>query len=246
MADDRLASDDQFVVLVGVEGSHTADGVGDDRFGLGQFGLTRGVERIAEVLERSTHGLARVVENGDLAGKVELLRKFCIEQQAPRVRHLTSDTNIYTDTCGSPLVGGGVDRSRVIGRIGERVGDIGFVRHRSRWNRQDHRFRDEDRDHVVGWDDHVVARAAGLYSAKHLLVRRVEVLSDRDSVLVLEGRDQVGVHVLRPVVEVQVAVDLVEAARHLICTTRSGSPDVDCACAYPLDQAFGFVTNAGW
>ena len=200
------------------------DGVGHQLLGLCELVRVGGVERIAEVLQGSAHRLAQVIEHRDL----------------PRVLLLSSGSNTKPQVCGtsspttarstpSPVVphwyGTEYSPSGSNGKLaGEAIGQVVEVRHRIRVDRGEQALLDHDRHHVVGRHDDVEARSL-LHPSQHLLVRRVEVLGDRHVELLLERADQLGIDVLAPVVEREVAVGFAGLAppplrHHLLSPNR--------------------------
>ncbi len=210
MGDCDLAGHECFVVLVGVEGGDARLGVGDEIGRLTKVVDVGVVERVPQILERSTHRLARVVQHRHTTG--EAGREVWIEDERPaRLEVLADDRLVHTETRRPVLIRHRVGTLRVIRESLEVLSQVRVVRDGVLVQLDQQTLVDHDPDHVVGRHDEVV-RHAGLDLGQHRLVRLVERLDDVDVVLLLERGDQLGVDVLRPVVEVEIAIGATDLA----------------------------------
>ena len=199
-----IAGHQQLVVLVGVERGDTRQRIGHQRLCFGQLVLAGRVERVPEVLERSAHRLARIVQQGRCLPVEAVLRgDISIEDQAPRLGHVfAGHRQVDTETGGAPLVWRRVRAVGIERKTGCELGQqIAQVRNRVLVQRLDVARVDHDRHHVVGRHDEVVTRSTGVDDRLHRLVRVVVVLGDLDAEFCGERVFQLGVHVLGPVVD---------------------------------------------
>ena len=204
--DDDLARDQQVRVQVGVVRRGPLAGSLDHvRCGL-ELRLVGRVRAEAEPAQRGTHRLASVVEEQDPAG--QLACDLGVEHEVPRRVDITEQLDVDTQTGRAPQERHGEQQPRVVGRVGEVLVDVRDVGDRRARQRQQEVVLTHDLDHVVRRDDGVVLRATCDDACEHLLVLGVEVLDDADAELGLEVGDDVGVHVVVPVVQQQVPVGL--------------------------------------
>jgi hypothetical protein len=207
VGDVGLPGQDQLAELIRLVGHRPLPGLVDQLGRLLQLGLVLGVGVVPEVEQRRGHALARVVEDRDAA--VELTGLLLVEQPAPGRLGIVADRlGVHAQAGRAPLVRHRVGQARVVGRVGELVSDVLAVGDQVVIELEEHALLDHDLDHVVRRDDDVVVGAARADLGEQRLVRGERVLARADAELVAERGQQVGVHVLGPVVEQQVAVDL--------------------------------------
>ncbi len=211
MGDHRLSGDEQVVVGVGVEGGDAVLRRAQQLGRLVDLVLAGRVERVAEVLEGGAEGLPLVVEHLDLAG--ERGAHLRVEDQSPTQLFGIGDVVVAeADAGGAPLVRHRVGALGVEGRSGEQRIEVHQVGQGVVIECHQQRGIDHGLHHVVGRNHQVVGGASGVDLGQHRLVGVVEGLDDLDAELLLEPGDQIRVDVLRPVVQVEVAVGLARLA----------------------------------
>ena len=162
-----------------------------------------GVDAVA-ALERSDGvGIAAVVEHQDVA------RILFVPQVCPAGGSFVYHGSVVDDAGGAQHIGYGVGVLRVVIRVAVfridllEVGDVVVIQGLQ------HPLRDHLGHHVVGRDDDVERRAAGLELGVHRLVGIKGQVVDLDAGLFLEGRDDIEAvvravgDVLAPVIDVQ-------------------------------------------
>ena len=163
----------------------------------GQLVVVGRVEAVAQKLEGHADHLAVVVEHRHAALEVGAV------EHAPgglEVRHLAAEIAQAgdRDRVGHAVVHGLVERQFHVVRI-----DVHAVGDQVQVQLLEHALVVHDLDHVAAGKQQVVARRAGLELGVHFLVGGVGVDDDLAVVLALELRDQLGLDVVRPGVDVQ-------------------------------------------
>ena len=176
----------------------------DELVGRGaQLVLVARVERIPEHGFRDREGVARVIEHQNLSGV------FAVPEKIPAADVLFVHIGAVVDDADrAPGVGDGVEVVGVVGGILIRLVYVPVVRNVVKVQRQEQPLVDQPADHIVGRNDDVIRRAAGLELGIHRLVRVERHVIHMNARRLLEGGIDIDVtvravgNILAPVVDV--------------------------------------------